>query len=165
VLLPSVLGAEGSTDVGGAVTLGPPNHGALYAAFVLPEADCERLDSAFLLLDPERAGQAPPEPVRLSVRRVRKSWSPRDVGAGDLPLDSLPEARGLIAPPLTARVDVTGLVCNALALGSENHGWVVRSVDAALPLRIATGTTSALPPRLEIYLKPETAKIPSGAAD
>jgi hypothetical protein len=151
LLLPESVGGEGDDELGATIDLGPPHNGGLYVEFDLPNASCKRLDSAFLLLDPGHSTQPTPNAVEVTVRRVRESWSPRSLGDGQTPEDGVPEARGFVAPPLTARIDVTRVVCNALETAEPNHGLVVRS-DVDVPLRIATGTDSASPPRLELYL-------------
>lgn len=143
------------------VALGPPSHLALYAAFDFPRQPCAQLDAAFLLLEAPNPGQSAASPIEVSIRRVEQAWSTKDLSEGDLPDDGLPEARGLVRPPLTARIDVTDVVCNALDTGDRSHGIVVRSLDGSRPLRIATGLGSEQAPRIELYLRARSEREPA----
>jgi hypothetical protein len=166
VVLPLRLGSPREHDLPLEVALGPPAHSALYAAFDFPSAPCSRLDSAFLLLQPSNPGQSSPRPVEISVRRVTERWSARGLREGDIPDEGLPEARGLVQPPVAARIDITHVVCNALETKQRSHGLVVRSLDDALPLRIATGLGSEQAPRIELYLRRSArAAAPSNTAE
>jgi hypothetical protein len=155
VLWPTLVASPSAKELPASVTLGAPHHGRLYLDFELPALRCEHLNAAFLLLDPETPGQASAGSVALSVRRVLSAWTPEDVGSGVLPRDGLPEAQGLAHAPLTARIDISRLICHELDTPIPGYGLVVRAEDDDAALRLSTGLASGSGPRVELYLKPQ----------
>ena len=155
----------------------------LYLRFAVPPAvakDATILE-AYVLLDRALAVQPDPTPIVLHAARVVSPWDPRsiswsfqprveDASAGGSPATRVaPTARHLV------RVDVRDIVQRWRSRDARDQGIVIEADNAtdvgmAFALASSSGSSGgtgssdgaefsqASPPRLELYLAPETAR-------
>lgn len=114
----------------------------------------QRIDSAFLLLEP--VSETPPSsaPIPLEIWRVEEAWNEAPPIWINQPRLGHPRTRAIAStsPPEPLRIDVTAQL-KELARRPD-YGLAVRSGGrAAHGATYASGLTGGLGPRLEVYLK------------
>lgn len=141
----------GDVTFGGAGTGGA----AMFLRFAPEWSAWERVESAFLLLEPTSGTLAGPADVEVVAWRVREPWTVGDVTWTRQPDVAPPSARGIArgAPPITLRVDVTALVRHARRDPRAHLGIALKAdAGAGHGATFATGATSGGGPRLEVYV-------------
>ncbi|HMJ12071.1 MAG TPA: hypothetical protein VK524_11690 [Polyangiaceae bacterium] len=164
VLTPSdiaVVTANGprpAQGVPGVVRFGSAQDGptALFLRFAPVRARAQRIDRAFLLLEPMPGAAGGHDDVQVEALHVGSSWDDASLSWSRQPRVGLPKSPGLArsSPPSTLRIDVTELVRHQR---ERSHADVAIAVKAGggsgAGAVFATGATRGLGPRLELYVR------------
>lgn len=116
----------------------------------------QRIESAFLVLEPMPATFVSATDVHVDVWRVRERWEPSSLTALKQPELVPPRSRGLArsSPPSPLRIDVTALVTYLAENAGNDHGMALRAASGeSAGASFATGTSGGRSPRLELYVR------------
>jgi len=115
-----------------------------------------RVEAAFLILEPMPATFGAAEDVNVDVWRVRERWAPSSVSGLRQPDLGPPRARGIArsSPPSALRIDVTTLVKVLAESPGSDHGIALRAGSGeSAGASFATGSSGGRSPRLELYVR------------
>jgi hypothetical protein len=113
-----------------------------------------QVDTAFLLIEPDRDAEPTAEDVPIEVALAAADW-----GSGSL--SSAPGTRGPVSdglartrPPSVLRIDVTAQLREVEREPGKDHGLVVRAVGASTRGAVYQTGADGAGPRLDVYLRP-----------
>jgi hypothetical protein len=146
-----------SAELAPAVTFGSAAGGAaLFLDFAPIWHQRQKVESAFIVLDPMPGTRRGPEDVRVDAWRVAEDWSAEELDWLDKPDLVPPSASGIAraSPPMPLRVDVTAIVAHLADHRENDHGIALTAGGGDdVGVSFATGSGGGNAPRLELYVR------------
>ena len=156
--LVSARGQREGGELPPAVTFGGGAEGAaaLYLRFPPVWRGKQRVEAAFVVLEPMPGTAASSEDVEVEVWRVRVPWKSEDLSWLGQPERALPKSRGIAraTPAAPLRIDVTELARYFAAHAQSDFGIALEcGSGSGAGASYATGASGGRGPRLELYLR------------